>query len=159
MHDNNPALLEEEKHRNLTQTQHKTSTPHAHAPGWNEYLASSSEAFIKADRSGGSPSELQRQTIEHVSSRHTPDEQVSRRESPYDRDEVAGPLSTSKGRDELQDQTVKEITEEREEISGPLSGAEGKEADGSAKHVRRTFKRKEVHTNSEDYVKADRGEH
>lgn len=41
-------LLEREKHRNLTQSQHKTSTPHKKdAPGWNEYLASASEANVK----------------------------------------------------------------------------------------------------------------
>ena len=48
MHDNDPEILELEKKRNLSKQQHKTSTPHAHAPGWNEYLASASEASIKA---------------------------------------------------------------------------------------------------------------
>lgn len=64
MHDNDPKvgvfvlcsmcrpvdekqMLELEKNRNLRGIQHKTSTPHAHAPGWNEYLASASEASIK----------------------------------------------------------------------------------------------------------------
>jgi hypothetical protein len=40
-------VLEAEKQKNLSGTQHKTSTPHDHAPGWNEHLASSSEASIK----------------------------------------------------------------------------------------------------------------
>lgn len=64
MHDNDPEvgvlccvrcadqlmkkqILELEKNRNLRGIQHKTSTPHAHAPGWNEHLASASEASIK----------------------------------------------------------------------------------------------------------------
>lgn len=49
MHDNDPELLEQEKQRNLQQKQHLTSTPHEHAPGWNEYLASTSEAYTKVD--------------------------------------------------------------------------------------------------------------
>ena len=44
-------LLEEEKRRNLRGEQHKTSTPHPkHAPGWNESLASASEAYVKVCR-------------------------------------------------------------------------------------------------------------
>ncbi len=43
-----PQVLEQEKKRNLSKQQHKTSTPHPdHAPGWNENLASASEAAIK----------------------------------------------------------------------------------------------------------------
>lgn len=43
-----PQVLEQEKKRNLSKEQHKTSTPHPdHAPGWNENLASASEAAIK----------------------------------------------------------------------------------------------------------------
>ncbi|KAE9384991.1 hypothetical protein BT96DRAFT_614016 [Gymnopus androsaceus JB14] len=55
MHDNDPHTLETEKKRNLSKTQHTTSTPHEHAPGWNEHLASQSEAHVKADRSTGTP--------------------------------------------------------------------------------------------------------
>ena len=40
-------VLELEKFRNLHNIQHKTSTPHSHAPGWNEALASASEAAVK----------------------------------------------------------------------------------------------------------------
>lgn len=47
MHDNDPDLLEVEKKRNLENKQHATSTPISEAPGWNEYLATSSEAHIK----------------------------------------------------------------------------------------------------------------
>ena len=41
-------ILEKEKQRNLSKQQHKTSTPIPDAPGWNEHLASASEASVKA---------------------------------------------------------------------------------------------------------------
>ena len=47
MSDNDPLVLETEKRRNLQNVQHKTSTPHEHAPGWNEDLATVSEAVVK----------------------------------------------------------------------------------------------------------------
>ena len=47
MHENDPAVLEREKHLNL---QGKQQSTHEHAPGWNEYLASASEAHVKADK-------------------------------------------------------------------------------------------------------------
>ncbi|KAJ7707637.1 hypothetical protein B0H17DRAFT_898180, partial [Mycena rosella] len=87
MHDNDPETLETEKSRNLSGTQYKTSTPHKHAPGWNEHLASASEASVKADKAFGSPNDLQKTTIEYIQSRHSPDEAT------YLRDEVSGPLS------------------------------------------------------------------
>ncbi|KAJ6564454.1 hypothetical protein B0H19DRAFT_1258899 [Mycena capillaripes] len=71
MHDNDPETLEKEKERHLKGTQDKNSTPHEHAPGWNEPLASSSEASVKADKAGGDPSDLQKTTVE---SRHGPNE-------------------------------------------------------------------------------------
>ena len=40
-------VLEQEKRRNLSKQQHKTSTPIDEAPGWNENLASASEAAVK----------------------------------------------------------------------------------------------------------------
>ena len=40
-------VLEREKNRNLNRTQNNTATPHDHAPGWNEALASASEAAVK----------------------------------------------------------------------------------------------------------------
>lgn len=36
-----------EKQRNLSNKQHRTSTPLSNAPGWNEHLASASEASVK----------------------------------------------------------------------------------------------------------------
>lgn len=38
-----------EKQRNLSNKQHRTSTPLPNAPGWNEHLASASEASVKVD--------------------------------------------------------------------------------------------------------------
>ncbi|KAJ7867021.1 hypothetical protein B0H14DRAFT_2218986, partial [Mycena olivaceomarginata] len=79
MHDNDPETLEREKHRNLKGEQHKTSntTPHDHAPGWNEPLASASEASVKADQAKGSPSDLQKKTVE--SHRSSAESEATRR--------------------------------------------------------------------------------
>ncbi|KAJ7227256.1 hypothetical protein GGX14DRAFT_418832 [Mycena pura] len=129
MHDNDPETLDLEKARNLAGTQHKTSTPHKqHAPGWNEHLASASEASVKADKTTGSPDELQKTTIEYIQSRHSPDE------ASYLRDEVNGPLSSAQSDDRESHPQVlvkKTVTEE----------------------VWKTDK----NTASEDIVKAERG--
>ncbi|KAJ7677700.1 hypothetical protein DFH06DRAFT_1166955 [Mycena polygramma] len=79
MHDNDPETLEQEKQRSLAGrgTQHKNSdkTPHAHAPGWNEPLASASEAAVKADQAHGTPQDLQKRTVEgHSHSRGASEE-------------------------------------------------------------------------------------
>ncbi|KIK34636.1 hypothetical protein CY34DRAFT_812794, partial [Suillus luteus UH-Slu-Lm8-n1] len=44
-------MLERGKRRNLSGTQHETSTPIDDAPGWNEDLASASEAHVKVPSS------------------------------------------------------------------------------------------------------------
>ncbi|KAG6842354.1 hypothetical protein C0991_010644 [Blastosporella zonata] len=109
MHDNDPDILEAEKKRNLSNLQHKTSTPHKHAPGWNEILASESEADVKADRAEpASTSQLQEQTIEYVTSRYTPDDRKSPTTAQYTRDEVDGPLGHALGHEDGQElyQTV-----------------------------------------------------
>ncbi|KAJ6462332.1 hypothetical protein C8R47DRAFT_1058119 [Mycena vitilis] len=74
MHENDPETLEREKQRTLSEkgTDHKDSdkTPHAHAPGWREPLASASEAAVKADQSHGTQQDLQKRTVEgHAHSR------------------------------------------------------------------------------------------
>jgi len=97
MHDNDPEILELEKQRNLSNIQHRTSTPHAYSPGWNEHLASVSEAVIKADRSTGSTSDLQRQTVDYLHSRHSPEDRLDTTEASYSHDEVTGPLSGAIG--------------------------------------------------------------
>ena len=88
-------LLEEEKLKNLAGKQHKASSPHDHAPGWNEYLASASEATVKADKSDGDPETLQKKTIEHVKARHHSEDQTVGVEASYERDEIEGPLKGS----------------------------------------------------------------
>ncbi|TBU21479.1 hypothetical protein BD311DRAFT_706953 [Dichomitus squalens] len=128
MHDNDPEVLEREKQRNLSKQQHKTSTPIPNAPGWNEHLASASEASIKADRHSSSPHELQDQTVAYIKSRHHGEPQAQdavpnepgvstqtmksngagSTEAPYPRDEVDGPLKKAHG-------TVVETVEHKED--------------------------------------------
>ncbi|KAG1844800.1 hypothetical protein DFJ58DRAFT_717579 [Suillus subalutaceus] len=81
---------------NLSRTQHETSTPIDDAPGWNEDLASVSEAHVKADRSSVTINDLQRKTIDYLNGKHQPDEQMDHREASYLRDEVTGPLGTAR---------------------------------------------------------------
>ncbi|KAF5367404.1 hypothetical protein D9758_003634 [Tetrapyrgos nigripes] len=141
MHDNDPELLEKEKRRNLNREQHQTSAPFGKdAPGWNEHLASASEAHVKADRSTGNPKELQAETVEYIRRRHSPEDH--HQEASYTKDEVEGPLGSSS----------------RDQVDGPL---------GSAGHHDRIVK-KTIHetiyehndepTSSEETVKAERGE-
>ncbi|KAG7089499.1 hypothetical protein E1B28_011179 [Marasmius oreades] len=141
MHDNDPVTLETEKQRNLSRTQHKTSTPHANAPGWNESLATSSEASVKADRSDGSPT--QAETVEYILNRHSPDDRVHT-QATFVKDVVEGPLGAK-----------------RDEVSGPLGTAEGREDTETL--VKRTVREETTEvkrgaTSSEENVKADRGE-
>ncbi|KAF8627067.1 hypothetical protein AX17_006406 [Amanita inopinata Kibby_2008] len=103
MHDNDPELLEIEKQRNLSGSQHRTSTPLASAPGWNEYLASESEASVKADRSPDSLDDMAEATVQYVRARHNPDERAESTEAGYARDEVTGPLSGAKGKEDPND--------------------------------------------------------
>ncbi|KAF8529839.1 hypothetical protein JB92DRAFT_3106532 [Gautieria morchelliformis] len=129
VHDGNPEVLDTEKRRNLEKKQHLTSTTHEeHAPGWNEYLASSSEANVKADRLGqdGPPTtDLTERTLRHLKLRH---HGGSREEASYERDEVQGPLKNS-------------TTGATDDVS-----------------FDEKFKDKQGTTPSEDDVRADRGE-
>ncbi|KAK0500432.1 hypothetical protein EDD18DRAFT_1349311 [Armillaria luteobubalina] len=99
MHDNDPDIIEREKHRNLSKTQHRTSTPLDNAPGWNESLATASEAFVKP------PADLQKRTVEYLTSRHSPEERVEPTFALYTRDEVEGPLSSAQGFEDKDDQS------------------------------------------------------
>jgi len=104
MHDNDPDVLETEKRRNLSKQQHKTSTPHEYAPGWNEHLASASEASVKADRSSAAPTdELQSQTVKYVKARYALDDGTSPTTAYYPRDEVSGPLGSAPGQEDAQE--------------------------------------------------------
>ncbi|KAL5531115.1 hypothetical protein ACEPAG_3991 [Sanghuangporus baumii] len=104
VHDNDPDTLEREKRKNLSGKQHKTSSPHEHAPGWNEYLASASEAAVKADgdRSDGGPEGLQKKTTEHIRARYEADEDDStdgntQAGQEFQKETVRGPLGSAKG--------------------------------------------------------------
>ena len=108
-------VLEREKQRTLSGEHRKT--PHIDgAPGWNEQLASLSEAFVKvlhylspilpsliqyllkADKHGStSVDEMQRRTVDYIHTRHSPDDRIGGREATYQRDEVHGPLSDVRG--------------------------------------------------------------
>ncbi|KAJ7706846.1 hypothetical protein B0H17DRAFT_1001264 [Mycena rosella] len=108
-HDNDPEVLEREKQRNLSKSQHKTSTPHEHAPGWNEHLASDSEASVKADRSHHAPSEkLQSDTVNYVHSRHQDDGTHSQ----DSKERMDGPLSSAEPGEGKKDESVKRTTSE-----------------------------------------------
>ncbi|KAI0635571.1 hypothetical protein C8Q77DRAFT_1071588 [Trametes polyzona] len=135
VHDNDPEVLEQEKRRNLNKEQHKTSTPLPdHAPGWNENLASASEAAVKADRwSGATPKDLQEKTVKYVNDRHHANDTAGglseppphepgvstshmkhngpgEPEAPYTRDEVDGPLKNA------HTATVEEKVEHKEDV-------------------------------------------
>ncbi|KZP00527.1 hypothetical protein CALVIDRAFT_560490 [Calocera viscosa TUFC12733] len=70
MHGNDPDVIEKEVHRNKTKHGEKhESAPHDHAPGWNELLASVSEANVKADKAEGTPAELQKSTVDFLKAR------------------------------------------------------------------------------------------
>ncbi|TFK87148.1 hypothetical protein K466DRAFT_491389 [Polyporus arcularius HHB13444] len=118
MHDNDPDLLEKEKSRNLSKQQHKTSTPIPdHAPGWNEALASTSEANIKADKYTGSPKEMQQRTVKYVQDRHS--EETITQTEPAPNHEPG--VSTQKMRHNGAE--VNEAPYTRDEIDGPLKSA------------------------------------
>ncbi|OCF35410.1 hypothetical protein I316_02960 [Kwoniella heveanensis BCC8398] len=82
VHNNDPEVLDKEKAKNL-QGKQDDSAPHKeHAPGWNENLASDSEANVKADQAAptGKPGkDLQDKTVEHTHKKH--------RESPTESEE------------------------------------------------------------------------
>ncbi|KAG8841043.1 hypothetical protein FRB91_005414 [Serendipita sp. 411] len=146
IHDNDPDLLEAEKQKNLKKEQHHTSTPHKHAPGWNEYLASTSEAYAKADKATGTIAEIQEETVNYVKKRH--------------------PASTT-------DTVIKKVTDTvegmkeaaltaKDTILGPLANA-GKSSSSGQDHKERGARSAKARlspeqTNSESAVKADRGD-
>ncbi|KAF8825216.1 hypothetical protein HHX47_DHR7000305 [Lentinula edodes] len=120
MHDNDPDVLDTEKKRNLSKTQHGTSTPHDHAPGWNEHLASASEAHVKADRSTASPNELTDKTIKYIHERHSPENAVQPTEASFSRDAVDGPLGQAEGHD---GQLIEETVEKKKSTTKVFSSS------------------------------------
>ncbi|KAF8558175.1 hypothetical protein OG21DRAFT_1433900, partial [Imleria badia] len=61
------------------------------APGWNEDLATPSEAYVKADRETTTFDDLQQKTVDYVQAHHH-DPEVEQTHATYARDEVGGPL-------------------------------------------------------------------
>ena len=104
-------VLEQKKAKNLSGKQGKGSAPHEHAPGWNEYLASDSEANVKADKAEGSPETMQRRSVEHIKARHHADDVTAGTvEASYERDEVEGPLKSALSKaKETVEETVEEV--------------------------------------------------
>ncbi|KAH9950006.1 hypothetical protein B0H21DRAFT_832935 [Amylocystis lapponica] len=115
-HGNDPEVLDREKHRNLSSTQHKTSTTIGNAPGWNEYLASASEAAVKADRSDHNIGDMQSKTVKHIKERHHSADSAEPVEQATNTARMSNGGSTESH----------QATYERDEISGPLGSAEGK---------------------------------
>ncbi|KZT07738.1 uncharacterized protein LAESUDRAFT_724733 [Laetiporus sulphureus 93-53] len=111
-HGNDPETLETEKQRNLKGIQGETSTTIENAPGWNEYLASDSEADVKADRSELKLPELQQLTVEHVKKRHHATGSSS-----------VDPSEQGSNTAAMSDGDVVDAVYEREEVTGPLKGA------------------------------------
>ncbi|KAJ9092376.1 hypothetical protein QFC21_006878 [Naganishia friedmannii] len=68
MHESDPKKLDEEKQKHLSGKDQDRQTHPEDAPGWNETLASESEAVVKAETTqDGPPSkELQEKTVKHL---------------------------------------------------------------------------------------------
>ncbi|KAG8213103.1 hypothetical protein J3R82DRAFT_11500 [Butyriboletus roseoflavus] len=85
--------------RPITTHRSASSTPVDNAPGWNEDLATASEAFVKADREAATTiNEMQQKTVDHARSRRLNPDSDSENEqthASYARDEVGGPLGNS----------------------------------------------------------------
>ncbi|CAE6466741.1 unnamed protein product [Rhizoctonia solani] len=148
---NDPEILEREKHRNLRGEQH---SPHTHAPGWNELLASDSEAHIKADKATGNPEEMAKSTLEYVRKQHPDTWSETIREhtnAPYVRDAVEGPLGAlARGAKKAANAFAEAAAADHEDLQGSLSdkGARAEQA-----------RRAAMSTPSEEAVRADRHLH
>ncbi|SRR6266404_1181742 len=125
-------VLEREKRRNLARHPYQTSSPVDHSPGWNENLATASEANVKvgnlalsipteppiplihvtqADQDATSPHDLPSRTVAYLKAKDVPDETVV---ATYDRDEVSGPLRSAPGTADVNDVNDTEDTYEEE---------------------------------------------
>ncbi|KAF8606497.1 hypothetical protein BDV93DRAFT_604474 [Ceratobasidium sp. AG-I] len=145
-------VIEREKQKNLQGRQH---SPHKHAPGWNEALATDAEATIKANQANVTPEEMTRGTVEHLRKQH-PDSLADQVRDHINapsslKDVVEGPLgalgrAAKKAVDGLKEVAAGSV----DEVQGPLSG-KGAKAEEARKNAKLT--------SSEDAVKADRGDH
>lgn len=131
MHDNDPEVLEREKQRNLSGAMGKTAEMFDFAPGWNETLASASEAHIKADKSSGNPIDLQRRTVEFLRVNNDP-------ENPQ-------------GHDDGLNSNQNEYNVDGKRVSG-------RRTEKIEKEIEREIRDASHMTASEQDVKADRGE-
>ncbi|CAE6411102.1 unnamed protein product [Rhizoctonia solani] len=145
---NDPEVLEREKHKNLRGEQH---SPHTHAPGWNEALASDSEAVIKADQATGTPQEMASSTLEYMKKQHPDTWSDTIRDhtnAPYIKDSVQGPLGAlARGAKKAVDALAEAAATDHEDVQGHLSdkGARAEQA-----------RRASMSTSSEEAVRADR---
>jgi len=115
MHDNDPEVLEREKRRNLTRQPYQTSSPLDHSPGWNEHLATTSEAHVKADQDRSSPHDLASRTVSHLKAKVSAEEGAASSTARFDLDEVSGPLKSAHGTDgvvDIDDTFEEEIKEQ-----------------------------------------------
>ncbi|KAG8983274.1 hypothetical protein FRB90_006156 [Tulasnella sp. 427] len=128
---NDPETMEREKERSLKKHPNQHAPHDKHAPGWNEKLASVSEASVKADQATTeSPEELTKVTVEYIKKTHSDDagdtiqkatttafeaaDRAVHQEAVYDKEEIEGPLG-GKG--------TGSVKIEREEVEGPLGSA------------------------------------
>ncbi|KAI0091200.1 hypothetical protein BDY19DRAFT_1046901 [Irpex rosettiformis] len=124
VNENDPEVIDLEKQRNLRGEQHETSTPIKNAPGWNEYLASASEAAVKADRSelNLNPEQLAAETVHHIKDRHhsqvvNGEERLDAYEASYERDDLDGPLNASRKKNFKYQKTV---SKKESDLSGGI---------------------------------------
>lgn len=103
VHENDPEVLEREKRRNLTRQPYQTSSPLDHSPGWNEHLASTSEANVKADQDRSSSHDLAARTVAHLREKSSVEEGTESSTARFDLDEVSGPLKSAPGTDGVVD--------------------------------------------------------
>jgi len=103
MHENDPEVLEREKRRNLTRQPYQTSSPLDHSPGWNERLASTSEANVKADQDRSSTHDLADRTVAHLKAKVSVEDGPESSTTRFDLDEVSGPLKSARGTDGVVD--------------------------------------------------------
>lgn len=119
----------------MTRQPYQTSSPLDHSPGWNEHLASTSEAHVKvgcspvsshkapysylplqADQDRSSPHELASRTVAHLKAKLSVEDGAVASTSRSDPDEVSGPLKSALGTDGIVDidDTFEEEIKEQE---------------------------------------------
>jgi len=124
MSNEDPKTLEREKERTLHRKQ--TLDTHDHAPGWNESLASESEAHVKADQANIDPSTLPERTIAALHQQHSADEGAAGEYATTHTTTVKTEVDVT-SRTDSSDPSVTSHTQhehalnERDEVEGPLA--------------------------------------